>query len=167
MNEEELKCYHRSLWRIMHKMFLDPNSESKEGLPHSLWFIGWVIKNLECDNRCGPHARNYMEKHPPEKSLKRFGGKGLFGWSVDFHNTVNVRQGKRTYDPQEVELIISQGCTDCRKDEGSSSSFGGKEGASSFGGKSKEAPSSVAGKKIKDEEDLAESFLKSIDITMI
>lgn len=50
------------------------------------------ISSFPCIKPCREHALNYIREHPF--------GKDMFKWVVDFHNFVNRRQGKSTYDKQ-------------------------------------------------------------------
>lgn len=58
--------------------------------------------NVLCDGfkckHCQPHFRKYIDEHPIEKyfNIKNKNGKdiGIFQWTWEFHNEVNLRLGK-------------------------------------------------------------------------
>lgn len=64
------------------------------------WFNGlpWALSCVAC----GVHCKGYIGEHPPP--IKGTAGtKELFWWTVDFHNAVNKRLGKRIYSRDEAE----------------------------------------------------------------
>lgn len=51
--------------------------------------IKYIIDNLPCLDPCRKHAQAYWAKNPATNYLAQ--PKGVFWWSVDFHNAVNRR----------------------------------------------------------------------------
>lgn len=50
---------------------------------------------------CGAHCYEYIKSHPPP--IKgTVGTRALFNWTVDFHNSVNQRTGKRVITHEEA-----------------------------------------------------------------
>jgi len=58
-------------------------------------FINTTVKNLPC-LECRNHATKYLKRNPLISYMSSRDPKGLFRWSVDFHNHVNTRLRKRT-----------------------------------------------------------------------
>ena len=56
-------------------------------------FINTIVKNLPC-LECRNHATKYLKDHPLRSYMSTRDPKGLFRWSVAFHNHVNIRLSK-------------------------------------------------------------------------
>ncbi len=76
---------------------------------------------LEC-KKCRKHALKYMSTYPPASTIGtefRDGmDLGLFRWTVNFHNSVNIRTGKNTMSFEEALAYFlnngnEMGCTSC------------------------------------------------------
>lgn len=59
------------------------------------WFR-CLPEGLPCEG-CYEHARQYLQEHPLPEDAQ------AFAWSVDFHNHVNARLGKRQFSVAEAE----------------------------------------------------------------
>lgn len=71
-------------------------------------FIYFVTSTLKCKT-CLGHATEYVKAHPPEEFLDvkdAYGrDRGLFIWTVNFHNAVNRRLGKPEVDEETAYTI--------------------------------------------------------------
>lgn len=69
------------------------------------WFEGLPYV-LPCGT-CGAHCLAYIKANPPP-IRGTSGTMELFWWTVDFHNAVNKRNGKRIYTREEAEAEFKQ-----------------------------------------------------------
>jgi hypothetical protein len=78
-------------WHFIHCVAMsypeNPTSEDKE---RYLRFFNALGETLPCEI-CAQHFRQEMDKTPPRMQSR----KDLFEWTVDVHNAVNKRNGKR------------------------------------------------------------------------
>jgi len=75
-------------WKELHCRYLT-------GLPmegEEQWFNDF-IDGLPCP-KCRNHFEEYVKEHPPILKTTRI---GMFAWTVDAHNHVNFRNGKRIW----------------------------------------------------------------------
>jgi hypothetical protein len=63
------------------------------------WFMSLPYV-LPCRS-CGQHCYAYVHTHPPPVK-GTVGTRALFDWTVDFHNSVNERTGKRVISKEEA-----------------------------------------------------------------
>lgn len=86
------------LWFTFHVTSLEArNLISKQYAIRNMRLIATKLRCLKCRN----HARDYMNKDPPELS------RNLFRWTVDFHNSVNERLGKELWNYHKAYLYYS------------------------------------------------------------
>lgn len=74
-------------WRCIHLLAYKAESYA-ENLQAAL-SIKLIIDNIPCLDPCRKHALAYWAKDPATNHLSE--SRGVFWWSVDFHNTVNAR----------------------------------------------------------------------------
>lgn len=64
-------------------------------------FLEMILHHLSC-LKCREHALEYLSTHPLDeyKKLRNFEGEkiGMFKWTWEFHNSVNLRLGKHNLD---------------------------------------------------------------------
>lgn len=110
LKDEDVKNYLRGAWFTMHTMSL----RGKDG-DHKfiIWYIRYIFENTLCE-KCDPHAREILRKHPPEEAYITGGYEGLFNWTVDRHNEVNYRLHKPQVLAQDARLYYTnKTCKGC------------------------------------------------------
>lgn len=80
-----------------------------------------ICQNFPC-LECSKHCKEYINNNPPEKFMgikMKVDGKnemiGLSVWSWNFHNTVNVRLGKKLMDWETYYGIYIKNNKECSK----------------------------------------------------
>ena len=104
-SDPAMEALARGYWDGIHRMGL---SGQYLTFRNHMYFLK---DNYPCD-RCRPHIADYLRTHPiPDRS----GGDTmyLFKWSVDFHNAVNKRLGKRELSLSEAFAIYQKDCPTC------------------------------------------------------
>jgi hypothetical protein len=99
-------------WYIMHNTALKLNEET---------FSDWVrllIDSIPCNN-CRSHALEYIEINPPENFLGIENEKGepigMFQWTWQFHNNVNIRLNKEILDYDDAYRMYTNDTFRCDK----------------------------------------------------
>lgn len=103
----ELRFLSPGIWHAIHETSLkDPSL--------SAMLIKYYSLNFFCD-----HCRGHMNEHIQKNPIDRYRG-SLFHWTVDFHNSVNKRLGKKIMTYEEALSIYSregsEGCSSCTVD---------------------------------------------------
>lgn len=81
----------RQGWHFIHYVALNyPNKPTQADKEKYLAFLNNLEYILPCPI-CGQHFRENMENHPPNLNSKM----EFFNWTVDMHNFVNARNGKK------------------------------------------------------------------------
>lgn len=98
------------IWYTIHSMALF--STSREKMEFYVEYINYLSNNFPC-TKCIIHFKNYIKNNNPSKYFNV--KDGLFKWSVEFHNAVNVRLGKPVITLAEAYKIytVHNVCTDC------------------------------------------------------
>ncbi len=92
------------------------------------YWTAWHIKSLHADDlnkksevarnividiiyfpcmNCRNHAKDYVRKNPLVQAVKKEDPYSLFKWTVDFHNSVNLRLGKTMINWQQAKKMWS------------------------------------------------------------
>lgn len=79
--------------------------------------IAYDIKFFPC-LECRDHARKYVKLHSIQTAVDDSHPYSLFYWVVDFHNTVNRRQGKNEVTREEALNMWSDAAVCKEKDCG-------------------------------------------------
>lgn len=98
-------------WAVIHitaKLYPDVPDENTR-LRTELFLKG-ICEQLPCPG-CGVHCKKYMADHPPNLESKS----AIVKWSVDFHNDVNQRTGKRQLTYEEADKVIAKNYFDVNK----------------------------------------------------
>ena len=66
--------------------------------------IKLISETFHCEE-CRDHMKKFMLSHPPRGNL--------FEWSVKFHNSVNLRTGKREISVAEAKKALTSECPSC------------------------------------------------------
>jgi hypothetical protein len=82
-------------WRLMHAVALYASSQTAKE------FIEIVIATFKCPT-CRSHAKEYLKNHPITERTK------VYPWTVDFHNSVNARNGKSTVPAEKAKLLYQR-----------------------------------------------------------
>lgn len=92
------------IWYTIHETALKAPSLSSMLIEH-------YSLNFFCDH-CRQHMVKYIQQHP-------INHENLFAWTVDFHNSVNKRLGKKLMTHEEALAVYSGGgeCSACTVDE--------------------------------------------------
>lgn len=78
-------------WHMIHCVALNyPENPTELDKQKYLGFFNALADTLPCEI-CGQHFKKEMEKRPPDLKDRE----SLFNWTVDVHNAVNKRNGKR------------------------------------------------------------------------
>lgn len=85
-----------SLWEELHAFAFSDNWD--QGFE---WFITWFRRIPSFGCGCQEHFREVLKKHPPVFTNRR----AFYLWSVDAHNEVNRRLGKRTFPSQSENMF--------------------------------------------------------------
>lgn len=100
MNESRKKFY-SGIWHVIHLTAAWATSE-----PKIKFFIEWIHEviqeKLPCEE-CRGHMKRYLEEHPPGAEVN------MFVWSWKFHNAVNTRLGKETFDFETAKKLYING----------------------------------------------------------
>ena len=73
------------------------------------------IANFPC-LKCREHAKEYVRNHPLLEVVNNKNEISLFEWTVNFHNTVNLRIGKDTYSLEDAMAMWSGDNSFCMED---------------------------------------------------
>ena len=102
-------------WASWHLKAINSNSKEKKGeLARN---IALDIKYFPCD-KCHKHARRYVLTNPLMAAVKDKDPLSMFKWTVNFHNEVNLRLGKKIFTPDEAlamwtgEKFCTENCSD-------------------------------------------------------
>lgn len=68
--------------------------------------IKYIIDNLPCIDPCRKHAQAYWNQDPATNYLTQ--SKGVFWWTVDFHNAVNKRLNKENPERPAKPIFTKQ-----------------------------------------------------------
>lgn len=79
------------LWAAWHRRALN-----WAGGDDAAWVTAQILSRLPCGD-CSNHAKAYMAAHPPT-----FEASTYFGWTVAFHNAVNLRLGRLMWTFEEA-----------------------------------------------------------------
>lgn len=94
----ELHIFAPGMWRDIHETALkDP--------PLCMMLIKFHSLNFFCEH-CRGHMLNYIQQHPMD-------ARNLFPWTVDFHNSVNRRLGKKLMTLEEALAFYSRSSGEC------------------------------------------------------
>ncbi len=89
------------IWTSWHILSLNHTSlPEKKKLKEN---IEWMIKKFPC-LECRGHATEYLVNHPIPLDNDVM---SLFRWTVDFHNTVNLRLGKDFIELEDAKKMWS------------------------------------------------------------
>ena len=89
-------------WELLHLMaYTYPNTPTEERQLSMRHYIQGMCPNLPCYG-CSFHCSEYIRQYPPTVESKE----KLFKYLVDFHNSVNIKLGKRVYTESEVKKNI-------------------------------------------------------------
>lgn len=88
------------IWFLIHKKALLATT-----MPEQLSFINFITEIctiFPCEN-CVEHCKTYMVDNPPSNNLGMISKEkeeqiGMFVWSWNFHNDVNIKLGKKVVD---------------------------------------------------------------------
>lgn len=75
-------------WNVLHTLAFFSKTEDQ---PHCAQYLKIIIYKFPCD-QCRKHAIHYLKDNPMKKYLSK--SKGLFKWTVKFHNYVNYNLKK-------------------------------------------------------------------------
>jgi hypothetical protein len=95
-------------WFVYNWLHVAPLAAQAAGIPFHEWYALFVsalqvlADYLLCP-ACVTHFRQYILDHPPT-GLKSY--EEVFKWTVDFHNSVNVRTGKAQYTVKEAKQML-------------------------------------------------------------
>lgn len=85
----------RGVWWVIHMLAKNEISSFRE----TMEAIG---DNFFCEDICKPHIKDYISKNPIPRDRARW-----YQWTIDFHNAVNARLGKRQLSRSEVDEIFT------------------------------------------------------------
>lgn len=89
----------RSGWTVLHSFATRyPDHPTKGDRERLLEFLNYFAKNYPCE-KCSFHMMQYMDGNPPDAS----GNAAFQRWLCQFHNNVNKRLNKETFDCSLVE----------------------------------------------------------------
>jgi len=88
-------------WSSWHIRTLNYTSKNDQNINKLI--IERDIKQFPC-MECRGHALEYLVNHPFPKNQSTY---SLFKWTVDFHNTVNLRLGKDAIDFEDAKKMWS------------------------------------------------------------
>ena len=89
-------------WHVIHYLvYAYPENPSKTKQDEMEKWLLNLCPLLPCSG-CKNHCSDYLKNYPPPVSDKR----NLWNWSIDFHNAVNERTGKRKLTYDEAEQIF-------------------------------------------------------------
>jgi hypothetical protein len=102
-HEHNLEYIGPGIWYVIHKTAITATDGAK--IDFFLTLLKVVVKNLGL--KCKNHAQDYINQHPPndyreiidENTGERI---GMFYWSWEFHNDVNLRLGKNQMTFEEA-----------------------------------------------------------------
>lgn len=83
----------KGVWWVIHIM-------ARTRSPAFPEMINTIANNFFCDN-CGEHFRRHLQTHPVPRDSMRW-----FEWTVETHNIVNRRLGKRVYSVAEANELF-------------------------------------------------------------
>lgn len=81
------------MWEELHKRALIPVGDSQTEMK---WFLNQWVSQMSC-GECKGFLIKYIQNVPID-----FGN--YFGWSVDFHNAVNAKLGKKQFSALQARL---------------------------------------------------------------
>lgn len=85
-------------WLILHTMaWVYPDTPSEDRQASMRMYLQGMSENLPCPG-CSYHCIQYFQDHPPDVS----GRMAFFHYTVDMHNSVNRRLGKREWTYEEA-----------------------------------------------------------------
>lgn len=133
----DIKYEGPGIWIMMHRKALAATTTAKK--EEFVKFIEDLIETVMKCPVCKKHAREYVDGHPISEYMntKKDGRDiGMFMWTWNFHNAVNVRLNKKTidlataigmYDAAVSEKTKGNGvCTTCNGTNGKSNGKIGK-----------------------------------------
>lgn len=104
------------LWFMLHTIsFNYPDNPSFDDMKYHQDFFEILVHIIPCAT-CANHYSEYISKNPPKLSSK----KDLIKWTIDLHNNVNQRLGKKIYTYNEAVNLIANSFT---KEEKETKSF--------------------------------------------
>lgn len=107
------------IWFSMHVMAY--NAKTQKEKEFVIKQIRLIQQNFPCQE-CKSHFWDYLNNHPPEATIKG-DSEALFLWTVNFHNSVNYRNGYGQLSFEEAKTLYSGDGLYCMKssceDEGS------------------------------------------------
>lgn len=91
-------------WSVIHLVaFTYPEVPSKKKKKSVQLLFENLCPNLPCAG-CSIHCIQYLSENPPKLSCRS----DLIDWTIDFHNNVNKRTGKRVLDKKEAYQKIEE-----------------------------------------------------------
>lgn len=96
-------------WKSIHTLAIEYDQQKKQQSGDSGRFQDFVnaLKNVIPCPKCKRHFDLYLSKRPIQRPF--------FSWSVNFHNAVSERIGKRTYSVEEARELYREPEVDCRQ----------------------------------------------------
>jgi len=91
-------------WKAIHVLAIKADTIPKQHISFSS--IKDLISGLLCGD-CLKHATEYVEKNPFKINIRNHSKDSLFVWTVNFHNVVNKRLGKKIISIDEAKKIFS------------------------------------------------------------
>jgi len=86
-------------WNYLHTLaFTYPNKPTAEYRERTEKFLRAFIEALPCDE-CSRHASYFFEQNPPKLNSKW----QFVKWTLDFHNSVSARKGRRVWTLEELK----------------------------------------------------------------
>jgi hypothetical protein len=96
------------LWLFLHVSSINYNLSSKSQISRCETFIKNLPYMLPCHD-CSQHAKKYIEDFGSKLDEICKNKRKLFEFYVDFHNYVNMRQGKKIFSYKEAWDMYSNG----------------------------------------------------------
>ena len=91
------------LWFFLHTIsFNYPDNPSFDDMKNHQEFYENLVHIIPCAT-CATHYAEYINKNPPKLTNKH----DLIKWTIDLHNNVNKRLGKKIYTYNEAVNLIS------------------------------------------------------------
>jgi hypothetical protein len=108
-NLSDPKIWGPSFWFILHNgAFHYPKNASPIIAEQTKYFIRGIPTMLPC-KLCSIHAKEHIDNNEHLLDIITSTRDNLFKFYVDFHNQVNIRNGKRTYTNEEIYEMYKNG----------------------------------------------------------